>query len=237
MEKREKLYEGKAKEIYATDDPALAIMYFKDDATAFNGIKKGTIVGKGEMNCQISSRIFKRLEDAGIRTHFVETISPREMVVRRAQIVPVEVVMRNVVAGSLSKRLGIPEGEEIPGRPLLEWYYKSDELGDPMINCGHIRSFGMATDEEMDAMRETAMRVDAFLTPYFRRKGIVLVDYKLEFGRCGGELLLCDEITPDGCRLWDAATSEKLDKDRFRRDLGGVEEAYRRVWELVMSDA
>lgn len=236
MKKGEKLYEGKAKIIYATNDPSLTIMYFKDDATAFNGVKKGTIVGKGELNCQISSRIFKKLEDAGVKTHYVETISEREMVVKKAEIVPVEVVMRHVVAGSLSKRLGIPEGEPIKGAPLLEWYYKSDELGDPMINCGHMSCFGFATDAERETMREMAKKVDDFLNPYFRKKGIVLVDYKLEFGRVNDDLVLCDEITPDGCRLWDEKTSEKLDKDRFRRDLGGVEEAYKRVWDLVNSD-
>jgi phosphoribosylaminoimidazole-succinocarboxamide synthase len=233
MQKGEKLYAGKAKEIYATDDPTLAIMHFRDDATAFNGVKKGTIVGKGEMNCQISARIFEKMEEQGIETHYVKTIGKDEMVVKRSEIVPVEVVMRNVVAGSLSKRLGIPEGKPVNNPPLLEWYYKSDELNDPMINCGHIRSFGFATDNEMDSMREQAFKVDAFLKPYFASKGIVLVDYKLEFGRCGGKLILCDEITPDGCRLWDSETQEKLDKDRFRRDLGGVEEAYKRVWDLV----
>jgi len=232
MQKGEKLYEGKAKIIYATDDSNHVIQYFKDDATAFDGAKKGTIGNKGAINCGVSSIIFKHLENAGIKTHFVEQLSEREMLVKKLEIVPVEVVMRNIVAGSLSKRLGIEEGTPLPST-ILEWYYKSDELHDPMINDYHIRVFEYATDNEVDHMRDAGFKVNDFLVPYFDKLGIKLVDYKLEFGRHNGELLLGDEITPDGCRLWDKETNEKLDKDRFRRDLGHIEDAYERVFELV----
>lgn len=236
MKKGARLYEGKAKIIYATDDPKLVIQYFKDDATAFDGKKKGTIGDKGIVNCGVSAIIFKHLEKIGVKTHFVEQIGEREMLTKKLEIVPVEVVMRNIVAGSLSKRLGIPEGKKLP-EPVLEWYYKSDELGDPMVNQNHIRIFGFATQDEMEKMGKMAYKVNDFLVPYFKNLGIKLVDYKLEFGRFGKDLLLGDEITPDGCRLWDAATDEKLDKDRFRRDLGDVENAYQKVYKLVQGTA
>ncbi len=228
----EKLYEGKAKVLYATDDPKLVIQYFKDDATAFNAQKRGTIVDKGIMNNTISSKIFQDLEKEGVVTHFVRKLSDREMLVRKLDIVPVEVVMRNVIAGSLSKRMGRPEGEVL-AHPILELYYKDDALGDPMINDDHIAVFNLATPEEMKEIRRLAFKVNDYLRTFFDKRGICLVDFKLEFGRCDGRILLGDEITPDGCRLWDKATNEKLDKDRFRRDLGNVEEAYHRVLDLV----
>jgi len=234
MEKKKKLYEGKAKIIYSTDDPKSVIQYFKDDATAFDGTKKGTIVNKGIVNCGVSSIIFKHLEKIGVATHFIEQLSEREMLVKKLEILPVEVVIRNVVAGSLSKRLGIKEGTPLKGT-IIEWYFKDDELHDPMINQNHIRVFGFATDKEMKDMDVIAYKINDFLRPYFSNLGIKLVDYKLEFGRAGDKLLLGDEITPDGCRLWDKQTDEKLDKDRFRRDLGEVEDAYEKVYELVKS--
>ncbi|MBI4667205.1 MAG: phosphoribosylaminoimidazolesuccinocarboxamide synthase [Nitrospinae bacterium] len=223
--KGEKLYEGKAKQIYATSDPSLVIQYFKDDATAFNGKKKGIISNKGVCNNTISSHIFSLLEKEGVKTHFVEKLSDREMLVKKVGIIPVEVVMRNVTAGSLSTRMGVPEGEQLP-EPVLEFYYKNDELGDPMINKSHIRAFRLATDEEMATVEQLAFRVNKWLLGYFDRMGIRLVDYKLEFGRSPEGVLLADEISPDGCRLWDKATGEKMDKDRFRRDLGMLTEVY-----------
>lgn len=226
------LYEGKAKILYATDDPGLLIQYFKDDATAFNAQKRGTIAGKGVMNARIASVLFQHLESHGIRTHFVSLLSEREMLVKRVQIVPIEVVVRNVVAGSLAKRMGIPEGTPLE-RTIVEHYYKSDPLGDPMVTLEHIEVFGLATREEMAEIDRRARAVNDHLSRFFLARGIRLIDFKLEFGRHPSGLLLADEITPDGCRLWDAETDEKLDKDRFRRDLGGVEEAYRRVLEAV----
>ena len=237
MSRRRRIYEGKAKVIYSTDDPDLVIQYFKDDATAFNAQKRGTISNKGIMNNKISSIMFNYLEGKGVRTHFVQQLSDREMLVKNLKIVPVEVVMRNVVAGSLSKRMGIAEGTPLL-EPVLEWYYKDDALGDPMINCGHIKAFKLATQDEMDTMRDISFKVNSLLQEYFDRIGIRLIDFKLEFGRFhDGTVYLADEITPDGCRLWDKETSEKLDKDRFRRDMGGVEEAYQRVYELVCRSA
>lgn len=232
---KEKLYEGKAKVLYATEDPSQVIQYFKDDATAFNAQKRGTIVEKGIMNNAISSRIFTELEKIGVPTHFVKKLSDREMLVRRLEIVPVEVVVRNVIAGSLSKRMGRPEGECL-AHPILELYYKDDALGDPMINDDHVAVFKLATPAEMTEIRKHAFKVNEFLCKFFDKRGITLVDFKLEFGRCNGKILLGDEITPDGCRLWDKKTGEKLDKDRFRRDLGNVEEAYHRVLELVTGE-
>lgn len=228
----EKFYEGKAKQLYATDDPTLVIQYFKDDATAFNAQKRGTIVDKGIMNNTISSKIFTDLENAGVPTHFVKKLSDREMLVRKLKIVPVEVVVRNVIAGSLAKRMGRPEGEAL-AHPIVELYYKDDALGDPMINDDHIAVFNLATADEMKEIRRLALKVNDYLRTFFDTRGIRLVDFKLEFGRCDGRILLGDEITPDGCRLWDKVTNEKLDKDRFRRDLGNVEEAYHRVLDLV----
>lgn len=233
MEKREKIYEGKAKQLFTTDNPDLLVQYFKDEATAFDGKKKGIIEHKGILNNKISSRIFRMLEEKGIKTHFVETLSDREMLVKRLRIIPVEVVIRNIAAGSLCKRLGLEEGLELK-EPTLEFFLKNDPLGDPMINEYHARVFGWATDAELAQMKETAFKVNRILSEFFSVRGIILVDFKLEFGEHKGEVLLGDEITPDGCRLWDKATREKMDKDRFRRDLGKVEEAYQEVLRKVM---
>jgi phosphoribosylaminoimidazole-succinocarboxamide synthase len=226
--KGELLYEGKAKRVYRTDDPALYWMEFKDDTTAFDGLKKEVIAGKGYYNAQISAILFRALAKEGIPSHFVELVGEREMIVRAGEIIPVEVVVRNVAAGSMAKRLGIEEGRVLK-QPVLEFYYKSDELHDPLINEYHIAAFDWATPEEVAAMKEQALRVNQVLSGLLRRVNIVLVDYKLEFARTQGQVLLADEISPDTCRFWDAATQDKLDKDRFRRDLGGVIEAYREV--------
>lgn len=234
MERREKLYEGKAKQVWSTDDPDLVIQYFKDDATAFNAQKRGTIAEKGVVNNAVSEVLFRELERQGVRTHLVRRLSDREMLVRRLEIVPVELVVRNVVAGSLAKRLGLEEGGDVP-TPIVELYYKNDALGDPMINHFHVTAFGMATQPELDEMTATALRVNEVLRRFFADRGMILVDFKLEFGRARtGEILLGDEICPDTCRLWDATTREKLDKDRFRRDLGGVEEAYQEVYRRIV---
>ena len=232
MKRRAQIYEGKAKILYETDDPDLLIQHFKDDATAFNAQKRGTIAGKGVMNNRISATLLAHVAEHGVPTHFVKVLSDREMLVKRLQMIRIEVVVRNVVAGSLAKRLGLPEGQAL-AEPVLEFYYKDDALGDPMINDSHIRMLRLATGAEMEAIVDGALRVNELLTEYFDRRGILLVDFKLEFGRYRGEILLGDEITPDGCRLWDKATREKLDKDRFRRDLGGVEEAYAEVLRRV----
>ena len=234
MERLEKIYEGKAKTVYSTSDPDLLIMYFKDEATAFDGTKRGQILNKGIINNKISSKIFMELERRGIATHFVKTLSDREMLVKRMQMIPVEVVMRNVAAGSLAKRMGIEEGTPLRER-VIELFYKSDPLHDPMINEYHIRAFNLATDSELKIMVETADKINDILLPMFAKVGIRLVDYKLEFGEHHGRILLGDEITPDGCRLWDMGTDEKLDKDRFRRDLGKLEWAYEEVFKRVMS--
>lgn len=233
MEKREKIYEGKAKQLFTTDNPDLLVQYFKDEATAFDGKKKGIIEEKGVLNNKISSRIFEMLEAKGVKTHFVERLSDREMLVRRLRIIPVEVVIRNVAAGSLCKRLGLEEGAALK-EPTIELFYKSDPLGDPMINESLAKVFGWATDAELAQMKEAAFKVNRILSEFFSERGIILVDFKLEFGEHKGEVLLGDEITPDGCRLWDKATREKMDKDRFRRDLGKVEEAYQEVLRKVM---
>ena len=232
MKQLEKLYEGKAKIIYSTDDPNLVIQYFKDDASAFNGEKKGTIVDKGVMNNHISSKIFTFLEEKGVPTHYVDQPSDREMVVKKLDIILVEVVLRNVVAGSLAKRMGIEEGAVLK-RPILEFYYKDDDLGDPMINSDHITVFDLATADEIEVLKTQGMKVNELLTEYFKEKNIRLVDFKLEFGRHNGEILLGDEISPDGCRLWDWDTNEKMDKDRFRFNLGNVEEKYQEVYNLI----
>lgn len=232
MERRARIYEGKAKILYETGDPDLLIQYFKDDATAFNAAKRGTIVGKGVMNNRISATLLAHVAEHGVPTHFVKVLSDREMLVKRLQIIKIEVVVRNIVAGSLAKRLGLPEGQAL-AEPVLEFFYKDDALGDPMINDYHIRMLRLASGAEMEAIVDGAFRVNELLTEYFDRRGILLVDFKLEFGRHKGEILLGDEITPDGCRLWDKATHEKMDKDRFRRDLGGVEEAYAEVLRRV----
>ncbi|MDI3538723.1 MAG: phosphoribosylaminoimidazole-succinocarboxamide synthase [Bacillota bacterium] len=230
MEKREQLYEGKAKIVYRTDDPERYIVYFKDDATAFNGLKKGTISGKGELNNRISAHFFALLEEHGIPTHFEKLLSPREMLVKKVTILPIEVVVRNIAAGSLAKRLGLAEGTPMR-RPVLEFYLKSDELGDPMINEYHIYALNLASEEELRILADYAFKINAILSAYLAERKLELVDFKLEFGRTAeGEIILADEISPDTCRFWDAETKEKLDKDRFRRDLGSVEEAYQEIW-------
>jgi len=231
----EKLYEGKAKALFSTGDPQILIQYFKDDATAFNGQKKGSIGGKGECNNAISSNIFRMLEQKGVKTHFVEKLSDREMAVRRVKIIPIEVVVRNVVAGSLAKRMGIETGKKLP-QPVLELYYKDDALGDPMINRSHARVFGLATDQDLDFIEREAMRINGLLVEFFLGIGLTLVDYKLEFGKTAdGQILLADEISPDGCRLWDVNSGEIMDKDRFRKDLGRLTETYHEVSRRVSS--
>ena len=225
MERRELLYEGKAKQVYRTADPDLLIQHFKDDATAFNAQKRGTIASKGIVNNRTSEVFFKLLEEEGVATHFVRRLSDRDMLIRACEIVKVEVVVRNIIAGSLAKRLGRPEGEMLP-EPVIEHYLKDDALGDPLINDWHIRMLRLASGPEMQAINETALKVNAILREFLDARAIVLVDMKLEFGRHHGKILVADEICPDTCRFWDKATGDKLDKDRFRRDLGGVEEAY-----------
>lgn len=233
VEQREKLYEGKAKIVYATSRPDLIIQYFKDDATAFNALKRGTIVGKGVVNNRMSAVLFERLARAGVPTHYVATLSDREMLCRRLDIIKIETIVRNIVAGSLAKRTGLPEGTPV-APPVLELYYKSDPLGDPMINDDHVRMLRLATPAELSWIKRTALRVNAVLRPHLARRGLLLVDFKLEFGRAGRRLYLGDEISPDTCRLWDARTRAKLDKDRFRQDLGGVEDAYQEVYRRVV---
>ena len=232
MEKREAIYEGKAKIIYTTDDPDQIIQYFKDDATAFNAQKRGTIKEKGIMNNGISEVLFRLLENHGVPTHFVKRLNDREMLVRRLDIIPVEVVIRNVIAGSLAKRFGMEEGGSL-SIPVLEHYYKSDSLGDPMINLFHIRALDMATDSEMKEIERLSFRVNEVLKKFFDERNLILVDFKLEYGRHHGKILLGDEICPDTCRFWEKGSLEKLDKDRFRRDLGKVEEAYQEVCRRV----
>lgn len=229
MEKLEMLYEGKAKKVYATDDPELLIVDYKDDATAFNGVKKGTIVGKGVINNQMSNRLMQRLARGGVPTHFVKELSERETLVKRVKIVPLEVIVRNISAGSFAKRYGVEEGI-VFDQPTIEFSYKNDELGDPLINSTHAMALHLATAEELDTIRRYAFRVNELLREFWASCGITLVDFKLEFGKLAdGTIILADEISPDTCRLWDSVTKEKLDKDRFRRDLGGVEDAYAEV--------
>ncbi len=228
VDARELLYEGKAKKLFATADPDLLIQYFKDDATAFNAKKRGTIIDKGILNNAISEVFFHLVERAGVPTHFVRRLDERHMLVKRLEIVPVEVVVRNVIAGSLAKRLGLEEGKPLP-QPIVEFFYKSDPLDDPMINESHVLVLGMATKPELDRMVELTLKVNAAMKPFLAERGIVLVDMKLEFGRHHGEIILGDEICPDTCRFWDSSSGEKLDKDRFRRDLGNVEQAYQEI--------
>ncbi|HYD49107.1 MAG TPA: phosphoribosylaminoimidazolesuccinocarboxamide synthase [Terriglobales bacterium] len=236
MEKRELLYEGKAKKIYATDNPDLVIQYFKDDATAFNAKKKGTIASKGVVNNELSEVFFRLLESEGVPTHFVERLNEREMLVKKLDIIPLETVVRNIITGSLVKRLGLQqdEGKDLP-EPLLEFFYKSDPLDDPMINEHHAVVLGMATKPEVARIEEMALKVNTVLKPFLAARDLLLVDFKLEFGRHHGQILLGDEICPDTCRLWDAHTRKKLDKDRFRQDLGEVEEAYQEVHRRVVA--
>ena len=235
MNQTELMYEGKAKKVYATDDPNLVIVEYKDDATAFNGLKKGTIVGKGVVNNRMSNHMFKLLENSGIPTHFVEELSDRRTVVKRVQIVPVEVIVRNVAAGSLAKRLGLEEGTQLKST-VLEYCYKNDELGDPMINDYHIAAIGIATKEEMKTIAQMSLAINDFMKPYFKAMNVDLIDFKLEFGRFDGKIILADEISPDTCRFWDTTTHEKLDKDRFRRDMGGVEDAYAEMMKRVLGE-
>lgn len=235
MNKMNQLYEGKAKRVYETEDPNLLIVSYKDDATAFNGLKKGTITGKGVINNQMSNRLMMRLAEAGVPNHFVEELSERDTLVRRVQIVPLEVIVRNIAAGSFSKRYGVDEGV-VFDEPTVEYSYKNDALGDPLLNTSHALALGIATKEEIESIRRYALKVNEFLQAFWLECGVILVDFKLEFGRTAdGEIILADEISPDTCRLWDAKTHEKLDKDRFRRDLGGVEDAYKEIMKRLMS--
>lgn len=236
MQRRTKIYEGKAKILYETDNPDLLIQHFKDEATAFDAKKRGIIEQKGIYNNRISSVLFEYLEQHGVRTHFVEQLSDREMLTKRLEIIKIEVVVRNISAGSLSKRLGLEEGNHLR-EPILEFFYKDDALGDPLINDDHIRLLDLATPQEMRAIRKRALLVNGLLREFLDERNLILVDFKLEFGRHHGELLLGDEITPDGCRLWDKQTLDKMDKDRFRRDLGKVEEAYQEVYRRICGDA
>lgn len=231
MEKKLK-YEGKAKKVYEIGEQDTYLVEFKDDATAFNGKKKGSIQGKGVINAKVSAYFFKLLEKQGIPTHFVEMVDDKNMKVKAVEIIPVEVIVRNIAAGSLAKRLGLEEGTVLK-KPVLEFCYKSDELGDPMINIYHIKAMELATQEEMDAIEEMSFKINDILIDYLKKRDILLVDFKLEFGRYKDEVILADEISPDTCRFWDAETKEKLDKDRFRRDLGSVEEAYQEILKRV----
>ena len=229
MEKKEQLYEGKAKKVFKTDDPEKLIVSYKDDATAFNGLKKGTIAGKGVINNQMSNRLMKLLEREGVPTHFVEELSERETLVKRVSIVPLEVIVRNISAGSFAKRYGVEEGIVFKS-PTIEYSYKNDALGDPLLNRYHALALGLATEAELDTIERYSFKVNEVLSAFWRDCGVTLVDFKLEFGRLSdGTVVLADEISPDTCRLWDTKTKEKLDKDRFRRDLGGVEDAYKEI--------
>ncbi|TQI65608.1 phosphoribosylaminoimidazole-succinocarboxamide synthase [Clostridium sp. KNHs216] len=232
MKKCELLYEGKAKKVYATDDKDYCIVDYKDDATAFNGQKKGTIVGKGVVNNKMSNYLFQLLEKHGIKTHFVKELSDRETLVKKVKIVPLEVIVRNKAAGSLAKRLGLEEGTPMK-TTVLEFCYKNDELGDPIVNEYHILAAEFATKEEVDQISAMSLKINEILKEFFLSVNIELIDFKLEFGRCADGIILADEISPDTCRFWDVSTHEKLDKDRFRRDLGGVEEAYAEVMKRI----
>lgn len=226
MEKREQLYEGKAKKVFLTDEPELLIVSYKDDATAFNGLKKGTISGKGVVNNKMSNLLMQKLEEAGVPTHYVEELNDRETVVKKVSIVPLEVIIRNIAAGSFSKNYGVEEGV-VFDRPTIEFSYKNDDLGDPLINDYHALALKLATEEEIELIEKYAFAVNDYMKAYWKERGVILVDFKIEFGRLSdGTIILADEISPDTCRFWDAETNEKLDKDRFRRDLGGVEDAY-----------
>ena len=234
--KKEQLYEGKAKKVYATNDPDLVIVDYKDDATAFNGEKKGTITGKGVINNKMTNYMFRLLEkEAGVPTHLVEEISDRETIVKKVEIVPLEVIIRNVAAGSFSKKLGIAEGTPLK-QPTLEFSYKNDDLGDPFINSYYALGLGLATQEEIYTITKYAFAVNTFMVDFFKKLNIDLIDFKIEFGRFKGEIILADEISPDTCRFWDSTTHEKLDKDRFRRDMGNVEEAYQEIMKRLMGE-
>ena len=234
MEKKEQLYEGKAKKVFATDDPNLVIVDYKDDATAFNGLKKGSIAGKGVINNVMSNHMFQLLEKQGVPTHFVEQLSERETLVKKLSIVPLEVIIRNISAGSFAKRCGVEEGI-VFDEPTIEFSYKNDDLGDPLMNAYHAVALKAATREEIETIKSMAFKVNEVMKQYFDSLNVILVDFKLEFGKTAdGKIVLADEISPDTCRLWDKTTKEKLDKDRFRRDLGGVEEAYQEIMKRVM---
>ncbi|MDD6733769.1 MAG: phosphoribosylaminoimidazolesuccinocarboxamide synthase [Lachnospiraceae bacterium] len=235
MKKLDLLYEGKAKKVFTTDDPDVLIVDYKDDATAFNGIKKGTIQGKGVINNRMTNLVFKKLEAEGVPTHFVEELSDRETAVKKVEIVPLEVIIRNVAAGSFSKRLGVPEGTPFD-EPTIEFSYKNDDLGDPLINDYFAVALKLATWDEIETIKKYAFKVNDVLKEYFLQANIKLIDFKIEFGRYKGDIILADETSPDTCRLWDATTNEKLDKDRFRRDLGNVEEAYNEVFKRLGLD-
>ncbi len=233
MKKTNLMYEGKAKKVWETDNPDIVCVDYKDDATAFNGLKKGTIVGKGVVNNKVTNFLMKLLEKNGIPTHLVEEISDRETLVKRVKIVPIEVIVRNIAAGSLSKRLGLPEGTKLKST-VLEYCYKNDELGDPMINEYHAYAMELATPEELEKIAEYSFKINQILSEFLLKSNIELIDFKLEFGRFDGRIILADEISPDTCRFWDTKTGAKLDKDRFRRDLGNVEEAYEEILRRLM---
>lgn len=232
MEKRAAIYEGKAKILYTTDEDDKIIQFFKDDATAFNAQKRGTVASKGVVNNTISEVLFKHLEANGVPTHFLERLNDREMLVYRLEMLPIEVILRNIAAGSMAKRLGLEEGRAL-SMPVLEYCYKSDPLDDPIINDYHIRALGYATEEELSEITRLTFRINDLLTAFFDQRDLILVDFKLEFGRHDGKIVLADEICPDTCRFWQKGSLEKMDKDRFRRDLGGVEEAYQEVCRRV----
>lgn len=232
MKKLNMVYEGKAKKVFATDLDDQFIVEYKDDATAFNGLKKGSIAGKGVINNKMTNIIFKYLEENGVETHLIQELSDRETLVKKVSIVPLEVIVRNVAAGSFSKKFGIEEGKELLN-PILEFSYKNDELGDPMINDLQILAIGIATKEELKNISEQALKINELMKKFFIERNIKLIDFKIEFGRYKNRIILADEVSPDTCRLWDLTTNEKLDKDRFRRDLGHVEEAYEEVWRRI----
>lgn len=232
MKKLDMVYEGKAKKVFATDLEDQFIVEYKDDATAFNGLKKGSIAGKGVINNRMTNIVFKYLEENGIETHLVQELSDRETLVKKVSIVPLEVIVRNVAAGSFSKKFGVEEGRELLN-PILEFSYKNDELGDPMINDLQILAIGIATKEELKNISEQALKINELMKKFFIERNIKLIDFKIEFGRYKDRIILADEVSPDTCRLWDSTTNEKLDKDRFRRDLGRVEEAYEEVWRRI----
>lgn len=236
MEIGKQLYEGKAKKVFATDDPKVVLVDYKDDATAFNGLKKGQIAGKGVINNRMSNMMFRMLEKKGIETHYIEEVDDRRTLVKKVGIVPLEVIVRNVAAGSFSKRYGVPEGTPLKCTGF-EFSYKNDDLGDPMINDFYALALGLATKEEIETIRAMAFKVNDVLKEYFAHLGIDLIDFKLEFGRYDGRIVLADEISPDTCRFWDHATGEKLDKDRFRRDMGGVEDAYKEMMRRITEGA
>ena len=234
MKKLNMLYEGKAKKVYQTENEDLYIVDYKDDATAFNGLKKGSIAGKGVINNKMTNIVFQYLAQNGIENHFVEELSDRETLVKKVEIVPLEVIVRNIAAGSFSQKYGVEEGTQL-NNAILEFSYKNDALGDPMINDMQITAIGIATVQELKTITESALKINELLKKFFIERDIILVDFKIEFGKYQNRIILADEISPDTCRLWDANTKQKLDKDRFRRDLGGVEEAYEEVWKRITS--